>query len=277
MTRIRLNPGKIIIIIFLSIFSAYIAVPFLWMLSTSLRSPLVSFRLPPALFPTTFDLENYRMIFVKVNFFAFFKNSIYVTIMITISQLIVCSMAAFAFSRLNFPGKNFIFIMFLVAMMIPGQVTNIPRFIFISRLRLINTHAALIIPAMFSALAIFLIRQYMLTIPKSYDEAAHIDGAGKIWIFLRVILPMAKPSIFVVAVMTFISTWNDYYNPLLYINSMAKMTLPLGLQSIRGMFGAGNEASVIAAVILSLIPPLIFYIVGQRWLIQGINIGGLKG
>ena len=277
MTQIHIKPGKILILLLLSIFSIYIAVPFFWMISTSLRSPLVSFRLPPALFPTSFDLENYRMIFVKVNFFAFFKNSIFVTSLVTISQLVVCSMAAYAFARLNFPGKNFIFIMFLVAMMIPGQVTNIPRFIFISRLRLINTHAALIIPAMFSALAIFLIRQYMLTIPKSYDEAAYIDGAGKIWIFIRVLIPMAKPSLFVVAVMTFISTWNDYYNPLLYINSMAKMTLPLGMQSIRGMFGAGNEASVIAAVILSLIPPLIFYITGQRWLIQGISIGGLKG
>jgi multiple sugar transport system permease protein len=277
MKKSRFNPGKIIIILLLSIFSAYIAVPFLWMFSTSLRSPLVSFRLPPALFPTTFDLENYRMIFVKVNFFAFFRNSVFLSVMITISQIIVCSMAAFSFSRLHFPGKNLIFIMFLVAMMIPAQVTNIPRFIFISKLRLINTHAALIIPAMFSALAIFLIRQHMMTIPKSYDEAAVIDGAGKLWIFLRIILPMTKPSIIVVAVMTFIGSWNDYYGPLLYINSMAKMPLPLGLQSITGMFGAGNQASVIAAVMLSLIPPLIFYVAGQRWLIEGINLGGLKG
>jgi multiple sugar transport system permease protein len=217
------------------------------------------------------------MIFVKVNFFAFFKNSIFLSVMITASQIVVCSMAAYSFSRLHFPGKNLIFIMFLVAMMIPAQVTNIPRFIFISKLRLINTHAALIIPAMFSALAIFLIRQHMMTIPKSYDEAAVIDGAGKLWIFLRIILPMTKPSIIVVAVMTFIGSWNDYYNPLLYINSMAKMPLPLGLQSITGMFGAGNQASVIAAVMLSLIPPLIFYVVGQRWLIEGINLGGLKG
>jgi multiple sugar transport system permease protein len=233
--------------------------------------------MPPALFPTTFDLENYRHIFTRVDFFAFIKNSIYVSVMTTITQIIVCSMAAYAFSRLHFPGKNFIFIMFLVAMMIPGQVTSIPRFIFISRLRLINSFAALILPAMYSTLSVFLIRQHMLTIPLSYDEAAYIDGAGRIWIFIRIILPMAKPSIFVVAVMTFIGSWNDFFNPLLYINRIAKMTLPLGMQNLTNKFGAGNQASVIAAVILSLIPPLIFYIGGQRWLIKGINIGGIKG
>jgi multiple sugar transport system permease protein len=277
MTGNKYNLGTIGIVVFLSVFAAYFLAPFLWMLSTSLRSPLVSFRLPPALFPTSFDLENYRMIFERVNFLAFFKNSVFIAGMTTILQITVCSMAAYAFSRLRFPGRQVIFIMFLVAMMIPTQVTSIPRFIFISRLRLINSHWALIIPAMYSTLAIFLIRQHMLTIPKSYDEAAYIDGAGRIWTFLRVIVPMAKPSIAVVAVMTFIATWNDFFTPLLYINSIAKMPLPLGLQSLTGMLGAGNQASVIAAVILSLIPPLVFYIAGQRWLIEGISLGGLKG
>jgi multiple sugar transport system permease protein len=266
-----------VIVLLLSAFAAYIAIPFLWMIATSLRSPLVSFRMPPSLFPTTFDLENYRYIFVRVNFFLFVKNSVYVSVMITAAQIVVCSMAAYAFSRLHFPGKNLVFVMFLIALMIPAQVTSIPRFIFISRLRLINTYWALILPGMYSTLSIFLIRQHMMTIPRSYDEAAYIDGAGRMWTFIRVIFPMAKPSIFVVAVMTFIGSWNDFFNPLLYINRLAMMTLPLGMQSLTGMFGQGNQASVIAAVILSLIPPLLFYIVGQRWLVRGINLGGLKG
>jgi len=267
-----------LIIALLSLFCAYIAIPFMWMFSTSLRSPLLSFRLPPAIFPTMFDLDNYRMIFIKVpGFLMFAVNSFRLSVSITILQLIVCSMAAYAFARLRFPGRNFVFVMFLVALMVPTQVTNIPRFIFISRLRLINTHASLIIPGMYSTMAIFLIRQHMMTIPRSYDEAAYMDGASKLWTFLRVIVPMAKPSMIVIAVMTFIATWNDYSGPLIYINSMSKMPLPLGLQSITGMFGTGNQASVIAAVILSLIPPLIFFIVGQRALIDGIQLGGLKG
>ena len=280
MSRATMRPFRpgVFITILISLFCVYIAIPFMWMFSTSIRSPLLSFRMPPAIFPTMFDLENYRMIFIKVpNFMMFVTNSIKLSVSITALQLIVCSMAAYAFSRLRFPGRNLLFVMFLVALMIPAQVTNIPRFIFISRLKLINTHESLIIPAMYSTMAIFLIRQHMMTIPKSYDEAAYMDGASKIWTFLRVIVPMAKPSMIVISVMTFIATWNDYSGPLIYINSMSKMPLPLGLQSITGMFGSGNQASVIAAVILSLIPPLIFYIVGQRAMIDGIQLGGLKG
>jgi multiple sugar transport system permease protein len=277
MKKIHFNPGKALVILLLSVFAAYIAVPFLWMIATSLRSPLLSFRMPPAIIPTTFDLANYKTIFEKVNYLAFFKNSIYVACITTFLQVIVSAMAAYAFSRLNFPAKNLIFTLFLTAMMIPGQVTTIPRFILMSKLHLINTHTALILPPIFSILSIFLIRQHMITIPKSYDEAAYMDGAGKIWTFTKIIVPMAKPSIIVVAVMTFIATWNDFFNPLNYINSRAKMTLPLGITQITGSFGSGNQASVIAAVILSLIPPLLFYIFGQRWLIEGLSLGGLKG
>jgi multiple sugar transport system permease protein len=247
------------------------------MLATSLRSPLVSFRLPPAIIPTTFDISNYKLLFEKVRYLAFFQNSVYVSVMTTIIQAFVCTMAAYAFSRLNFPGKNMIFILFLTAMMIPVQVTTIPRFIFMSKLRLINTHMALILPALYSALGIFLLRQHMLTIPKSYDEAAYIDGAGRIWTFAKIIVPMSKPSIVVIAVMTFINTWNDFFNPLIYINSRAKMTIPLGITQITGSFNSGNQGAVIAAVMLSLIPPLLFYIIGQRWLMRGIAIGGIKG
>jgi multiple sugar transport system permease protein len=271
------HPGKIITVLLLSLFAVYIAIPFLWMFATSFRTPMESFRLPPSFFPTSIDLENYRYIFTKVDFFAFIKNSIFVSVMITVLQVTVSSMAAYSFSRLTFPGKNIIFTIFLFALMIPAQVTSIPRFILISKLHLINSHAALILPAMYSTLSIFLIRQHMLTIPKAYDEAAYIDGAGKIWTFTKVILPMAKPSIFVVSVMTFIGSWNDFFNPLIYINTISKMTLPVGLQSLTGLFGTGNQASVIGAVMLSLIPPLLFYIFGQRWLIEGLQMGGIKG
>jgi multiple sugar transport system permease protein len=269
--------GRFLIIFFLAVFAIYIIVPFSWMLAASLRPPMESFRLPPSLFPTQFDISNYREIFTKINFFAFIKNSIFVSVMITLFQVVVCSMAAYSFSRLEFPGKNVIFLLFLSALMIPGQVTSIPRFIFMSKLHLINSHAALILPAVYSTLSIFLVRQHMLTIPVSYDEAAYIDGAGKILIFVRIIVPMAKPSIFVVSVITFIGSWNDFFNPLIYLNRMSKMTLPLGLQHLTGVFNTGNQAAVLGAVILSLVPPLIFYIFGQRWLMEGLQMGGIKG
>lgn len=261
----------------LFLFAGFIVIPFSWMLATSLRSPVDSFKLPPSILPTTFILDNYRLVFEKVNFLGFFQNSLRVAILMTGLQLVISSMAAYAFGRLNFPFKQGLFLLFLSAMMIPSQVTNIPRFIFLSKLRLIDTHLALILPGGFSAFAIFLLRQQVLSIPHSFDDAASIDGANRLWIFLRIIVPMTKPSLMVIAVMTFISSWNDFYTPLIYLNTQSKMTLPLGFVALQSMVSAINQSAVIAAVILSLAAPLVFYIAGQRYLIEGISIGGIKG
>lgn len=268
---------RIFIVILLFTFAAFIIIPFLWMFSTTLRMPKNSFTLPPKIFPTEFMLDSYILVFQKVPFASFFLNSIKVAAFVTGLQLVTCSMSAYAFARLNFPGKNIIFMCFLGAMMIPAQVTNIPQFIFMSKLHLINSHAALIIPTIFSPLAIFLIRTYMLSIPKSMDEAAYIDGAGKVWTYLRIILPMSRPSLMVVGVLTFIGSWNDFYRPLIFINDTVKMTLPLGLTALRGVLGTGNQSSLLAGVMLSMIAPLLFYIFAQRYLVEGANMSGLKG
>lgn len=263
--------------VFLLFFAVFIIVPLMWMFSTTLRMPTTSFRLPPPIFPTEFRLDSYRIVFEKVAFEVFFFNSIKVAVLITVLQLLVCSMAAYAFSRLEFPGKNVLFLSFLSALMIPAQVTNIPLFVFMSKLRLINNHAALILPAMFSPLAIFLIRTYMSSIPRSMDEAAYIDGANRFWTYWHVILPMCRPSLIVIGLLTFIGSWNDFYRPLIFINNTAKMTLPLGMTVLRGMLGTGNQSSVLAGVMLTTIVPFLFLIFGQRYLIEGISVGGLKG
>lgn len=268
--------GKAVVILLLSLFAAYIIVPISWMIATTLRPPMRSFALPPAIIPTEFNLDSYRMVFEKVDFEIFIWNSIKITLSSTFLQVLCSSMAAFAFSRLRFPGRHVLFIAFLASMMIPAQVTNIPRFIIMSKLRLIDSHLSLILPAIFSAMGVFLIRQYMLTIPKSYDEAAYIDGASRFYCFWRIIMPMAKPAMMVIAVQTFIATWNDFYGPLIYLNSLEKMTLPLGLTALRGMLNSGSQGAILAGVILSLIAPLLFFIFGQRYLIEGTNLGGLK-
>ena len=275
---VRFSQGvrKAIIVVLLAVFCAFMLIPLLWMVSTSLRSPLEAFTLPPAIIPTTFDLANYREVFNEVDFFAFIKNSLIVSVSATALQLLASSMAAFAFSRLRFPGRNVVFMMFLAALMIPGQVLSIPRFIIMSKAGLINNLLALILPAIFSAMSIFLLRQFMLTIPRSYDEAAYMDGATRVQCYGRIIVPMTKPAMMVMAMQTFVATWNDFYGPLIYINSVEKMTLPLGLTQLNGVLGTGNKAAVIAGVVLSLIPPLLFYCFGQRYLIEGISIGGLK-
>ena len=227
-------PGKLIVLALLSFFALYILVPILWMISSTLRAPMDSFKLPPAILPTTFDLENYRVVFEKVAFGRFVYNSFKVTLLSTALQVVSSSMAAYAFSRLRFRGRNVLFFLFLASLMIPTHVMGIPRFILMSKLRLVNSHLALILPASFAAMGIFLIRQFMLTIPKSYDEAAYIDGASKLYCYACIILPMAKPALIVIALQTMIGTWNDFYGPLIYINSEAKMTLPLGLTVLRG-------------------------------------------
>lgn len=267
---------KAIISLLLILFCTFMLMPLGWMISTSLRSPLKAFQLPPSFIPTEINFENYRQAFEKVNFLSFIKNSLIVSVSATALQLVASSLAAFAFTRINFPGRNVVFIMFLAAMMIPGQVVSIPRFIVMSKVGLINNHLALILPAIFSAMSIFLLRQSMMAIPRSYDEAAYIDGATKLQCYLKIIVPMTKPTMMVMAMQTFVATWNDFYGALIYINDVDKMTLPLGLVQLNGIMGTGSKAMIIAGVVISLIPSLLMYCFGQRYLIEGITIGGMK-
>ncbi len=269
--------NKSIIFMLLCLFSVFIVVPLLWMFSTSMRKPVESFKLPPAIFPERINFDQYRIVFKKVDFFMFIRNSFKIAFISVLLHVVFSSMSAFAFARLDFPFKKALFILFLSAIMIPGQVMNIPRFLMMVQLKLVDTHLALILPAFFDAMGIFLIRQFMMTIPKSYDEAAYIDGANKFHCFLRIVMPMTKPAIMVIAVRNFIGSWNDFYTPLIYLNTTKKMTLPLGLAQLRNALGGDdNQAVVLAGVVLSLIAPLLFYIVGQRYLVEGINLGGIK-
>mgnify|MGYP001210684205 CR=1 FL=1 len=267
----------LMILLGLLLFATFIIVPLLWMISASFRTPMDAFKWPPRIIPTTFDTRSYQIVFEKVNILKFLGNSIKVSVLGTLLQVLASAMGAYAFARFRFKGSKALFMLYLTAMMIPGQVLSIPRFIVMSKLHLINTHAALILPMLFSAMGIFLVRQFILTIPKSYDEAAMIDGASRYYCFLHIIAPMAKPAIMVVAVQTFIGSWNDFYNPLIYINSESKMTLPLGLTALRGMLNSSNESALIASVLLTLIAPLLLYVFGQRYLVEGITLGGLKG
>ncbi|MBS4197612.1 carbohydrate ABC transporter permease [Lederbergia citri] len=258
-------------------FAIYIILPFMWIISTSLRLPKDSFSLPPTFWPTDFIYKNYLDVFDRVPFFDFIINSIKVSGIVVIGHIFISSMAAFAFSRIKFPGRDIIFIIFLSGLMIPGQVTIIPQFLFLSKMGLVDTHFALILPALINPIGIFLIRQMMLAIPKTYDEAAYIDGANRFWVYYKVILPMSMPAVAVTSVMLFIANWNDFFRPLIFLNTYEKMTLPLGMTVLTGLFGAGNLSAILAGVTMSLIAPLILYIFCQKYLLEGITIGGLKG
>lgn len=258
-------------------FAVIFVAPFAWTVSTSLRQPMESFSVPPQWIVLNPDWSNYVQVFERIPFFRQILNSFIVAIAVVVGQLCTASLAGYAFARLEFPGRNLLFWLVMATMMIPLQATIIPVFVIISRLGLANTLWALIIPALPTAFGTFLMRQYFLGVPKDFEEAAVIDGANQLQIFARVYLPLVTPALAVLAMLVFNGMWNDFFRPLIFINDPYLFTIPLGLNDLKGYMATGSISVVLAGVTMSLIPVVIVYIFGQRYLIEGIMMGGVKG
>ncbi len=250
--------------------------PFTWIFSTSLRLPKDSFKFPPNFLPTSFHFENYTTVFQTFPFLNFIFNSLFVGIVAGIFNIIVTTMAAFAFARIRFKGRGPLFVIFLAGLMIPMQATIIPTFIIMSKVKLVGTLWALIIPAMITPLSIFLVRQFMMTIPKSYEEAAYMDGANRFLIYLKIILPMSKSVIIMTSLINFLFNWNNFMGPLIYLSDWEKMTIPIGLRMLQGYQGTGSISVIFAGVFMSIVPALLLYLFGQKYLVKGAAISGLK-
>ena len=262
----------------LSVGAVVMVLPFLWMFATSLRPVGESYQLPPAWLPTEWRWDNYAAVFrSSVPFLTFAWNSIKVTVLVTLGQLITCSMAGFAFARLRFPGRNLLFVLLLASLMVPGQVTIIPVFIIMRKLNLVDSHWALILPGLTSAFGVFLLRQFFLTLPQDLLDAARIDGAGAWTTFSRVALPLAGPPIAALTIITFNNTWNNYFYPFIFINTWENMTLPLGVTALRGYLASGSPSVVMACVTMTILPVLLVFLLAQRWFIEGVTQTGLKG
>jgi multiple sugar transport system permease protein len=272
----HINNG--IVWLLLALVAALEVLPIMWMFSTSLRLPADSYELPPDFLPTAWRWENYLDVLdsTQIDFPLFFLNSLKIALIVTGAQLLTCSMAAFAFARLRFRGRDFLFFMFLASMMVPGQVTTIPLFIIVRNVGLIDSHAALILPALTSAFGIFLLRQFFLTLPAELIDAAKIDGAGFFYIYWRIMLPLIGPGLSALGIFTFLGQWNSFYGPLLYLRSWDKLTLPIGLVILRGYMGDGSPVQILAGVMMSIFPVLVFYLLAQRWVLQGIALTGVK-
>ncbi len=270
-----------VVYLFLFLMAIIELMPIMWMFSTSLRPSLTgSFELPPPFLPTMWQWENYKVVFTleSFSFPLLFFNSLKVSIITTFAQLVTCSMAAYAFARLRFPGRNFLFFLLLVSMMIPGSVTIIPMFIIVAKLGLMDSHAALILPAVTSVFGIFLLRQYFMTLPGETMDAAKIDGAGFFRIYWNILLPLVGPGLSALGVLTFLGTWNNFYTPLLFLRTRDQFTLPIGLVQMMGILGVQvNPAHVLAAIMLSILPVLIVFLFSQRYVLRGIALTGLKG
>lgn len=267
---------RILHVTVLLVLSALWLMPLLWIISTSLRLPKHSFNLPPSFFPTQFNWSNYATVFAKLPFMRFFTNSIIVTLCGTTAQVMISTMAAYAFARIPFVGKGFWFIIILSGLMIPVQSTIVPKFLMMRSYGMLNTLWCLILPAIIDPLAIFLLRQSMKTIPDSYDEAAYIDGAGRLRIFINVVLPMTSSTIAVVVATRSLTLWNDFFQPLIFLSGYKCTTLPLGLTILKGQMGNGSISVVLAGVVLSFIAPLMLYIFAQKYLMSSTILSGMK-
>ena len=263
-------------------------VPFIWMYTTSLRPPQEAFNLPPRWFPgLDATLDSYRSLLSSgVPMGRFFWNSFYISTVVTIGFVSVTSIAGYAFARLRFPFRRTLFAILLMSLMVPIQTTIVPLFLLMSALGLVDSHLAIILPGITGAFApgisgvfgIFMMRQFYMTLPKDLTEAARIDGAGHFRVFFSVAAPLAKPQMAALAVIIFTFTWNDYFMPLVFLNSMDQMVLPVGIMSIREPVGNSSAtADVIAAVALSILPVLVVFLVAQRWIVDSFVRAGVKG
>jgi multiple sugar transport system permease protein len=275
--RMRARLVSWLLILLLCIVSVIMLAPIVWTFSTSLRQPVGSFSVPPRWIPIPPDFSNYRAVFSSVPGGTYVLNSALVTIGTVAGQLFTAALAGYAFARFQFPLKNVLFWLILATLMIPAQATIIPVFVLISRLGLNDTLMALILPSWATAFGTFLLRQYFLTISNEFEEAALVDGASQWRIFWSVYLPLVAPGLAILAILSFNGTWNEFFRPLIFLTSPDNFTLPLGLVNLAGYMGTGSISVVLAGVILSLIPVLILFLFGQRYLIEGITMGGVKG
>jgi len=252
--------------------------PVAWMLSTSLKSDIEVFKMPPVWIPAELNWHNYYDALTFNPFGRYFLNTAYFAISVMIAEAISNSFIAFGFARLRAPGRNVLFIAVLATLMIPNEVTLIPQYVLFSRLQWLNSYKPLIIPAWFgSAYLIFLMRQFYMGIPKEYDEAAIIEGANYLSIWWRIILPLSKPVLGVVAILSFIFHWNTFQGPLIYLNDNSLYTVSLGLSMFRTPFGGTPWHWYMAASLVVLLPCIVVFFVAQRYFIQGIVISGVKG
>lgn len=260
----------------LSLLALVALVPFLWMLSTSLKSLDEVFLYPPKWIPSQAHFSNYTSLWRDFPMTTWILNSLKVTISVTIGVLITSSLAAYAFARMEFPFRNALFYLYLGAMMIPGWVMLVPNFVLMRRLGWIDTHWALIIPAIGQPFGTFLLRQFFLTIPKELEEAARIDGMGHFQIYRRIILPLSLPALATLAVFQFMGIWNEFLWPLIVLNSPSKFTIPLGLGYLNSQHSTDWTRLMAGSVIL-LVPIVILFVLSQRYYVRGIALTGLKG
>lgn len=251
-------------------------VPFVWMISTSLKDFGQVFNIPPNWIPDPVVWQNYPDSFTALPFARAYWNSFYIAAIVVTSQLLTCSMAAYAFARIDFPFRDTVFIIFLATLMIPQQVTIIPTYLIMRDLGWLDTHFALIVPhALFSAFGVFLLRQFIKSLPEELEESAIVDGANRWRVYWQIIIPLIKAPLAALAIFSFLGQWNAFFSPNIFLSTPEKFTIPLLLNQFRGLY-VTDWTLMMAAAAIAVVPVLIIYLFGQRYIIEGVAITGLK-
>jgi multiple sugar transport system permease protein len=265
------------IIAIMAVLAVAMLLPFAWLFSMSFRPVAEAYQMPPSFLPPTLNLANYRAVLSSdVPFLAIYWNSIQIAVLVTIGQLVTCSLAAFAFARLHFPGRDSLFFVMLVGLMFPAQVTIIPIYLGYAQVGLLNRPVGLALMYLTSSFGVFLVRQFMLSQPKALEEAALMDGAGYLKIFLRISLPQLRPALSALGIITFTQTWNYYFQARVLLEPQGSMTLPVAMDLLRGYMGSGNLSLVMAAMSMAILPVVLLFLVAQRFVIEGIAMSGIK-
>jgi multiple sugar transport system permease protein len=268
--------GRIISYVLLIALAVLMLLPFIWMLSSSLKLDKDVFRYPIEWIPANPQWSNFVKIWTRIPFLTFFANTTKLTVIITFLQVATSSFAAYAFAKLDFKGRDILFLAYIASIAIPWQVYMVPQFIMMRRMNLVDTHLSLIILQAFTAFGVFLLRQFFVSIPDELLDAARIDGLSEYGIYFRIMLPLSKPALATLTIFTAVTTWNDFMGPLIYLNSESRKTIQLGLRMFINQYGA-DYALVMAASLVSLIPVVVLFLAFQRFFIEGIASTGIRG
>jgi multiple sugar transport system permease protein len=270
------RPGRWAINLLMILGGLAMFAPILWTAVTALLPAREAYQLPPHWIPTNATFGNVEQVFKVIPFAQQILNSVKVAGLVTIGSLATSALAAYAFARLRFPGRDVLFVVVLGALMIPQQVTVIPTFWLMRQLHLLDNHAALILPGLVNVLGIFMLRQFFLTLPRSLDEAARIDGAGHLRVLVQIILPLSAPPLSALGIFIFQYYWNDFFWPNIFLQSADKLTVPVGLVNLQGLYGSSPAVVTFAAVSVIAVPLLVLFIFSQRAFTEGIALTGIR-
>ncbi|EUJ42687.1 carbohydrate ABC transporter permease [Listeria riparia] len=266
--------AKWLVGIILAVGGFFMILPFIWMVLSSVKTDAEILQIPPTIWPETFTWDNFKNLFIEMNFGVYLRNTL-VIVLFSFIGLFLNAMAGYGFAKFRFRGKNQLFYLVLATMMIPGQVTMIPVYLILNMFHLTNTMTGIILPGLVGAFGIFLFRQFMSTIPDELMEAARLDGASEFFIFWKIILPVSRPVLAVQGILTFIAGWNSFLWPLIIANDEKYYTLSVGLSLLKGQY-ASNYALQMAGSTFMVIPIILIFMMFQKYILKGFNVSGLK-